>query len=100
MKPNFRAPQHFMVSEVSLGLNQCRINFGTGLECIEPARLLITARKPYLPNYRPKLKTALASPKMLQMTSNFQNKYVFERPFEIRGPFFIFSDKMIHQVAL
>ena len=37
-----------MDSEVSLGLPQCRINIGTGLECIEPARLLITARKPYL----------------------------------------------------
>ena len=68
MKPNFRAPQHFMVSEVSLGLNQCRINFGTGLDCIEPARLLITARKPYLRKYQQKLDNALASPKIMQMT--------------------------------
>ena len=30
-----------MDSEVSLGLNQCRITFGTALECIEPAGLLI-----------------------------------------------------------
>ena len=64
MKPNF----HFMVSEVSLGLNQCRINFGMGLDCIEPVRLLITARKPYLRKYRQKLDTALASPKIMQMT--------------------------------
>ena len=89
-----------MVSEVSLGLNQCRINFGKGLECIEPARLLIKARKPFLHKYRQKFDTALASPKVLQMKSNFQNKYVFERPFERRGQFFIFSAKMIHQVAL
>ena len=66
MKPNFRAPPAF--SEVSLGLNQCRINFGMGLDCIEPARLLITARKPYLRKYRQKLDTALESPKIMQMT--------------------------------
>jgi hypothetical protein len=66
-----------MVSEVSLGLNQCRINFGTGLDCMEPARLvrlLITARKPYLHKYQQKLDVALAWPKMLQMKSNFQNQ--------------------------
>ena len=44
------------------------INFGTALDCIEPARLLITARKPYLCKYRQKLDTALASPKIMQMT--------------------------------
>ena len=64
-----------MVSEVSLGLNQCRINFGTGLDCIEPARLLITARKPYLHKYRQKLDTALASTKIMQIfrISRFSN---------------------------
>jgi hypothetical protein len=53
-------PPHFMDSEISLGLNKCRITFGTALECIEPAGLLLTARKPYLHKYQQKLYTALA----------------------------------------
>ena len=85
----FAPPPHFMVSEISFGLNQCRITFGTALECIELACLLITARNQHLPKYRQKLVTALATPKIVRMTWDFQNKFGLTRRFEWRCRFFI-----------
>ena len=71
----FAPPPHFIVSEISLGIYQCRITFRTDLECIELAGLLITARTPHLCIKLQKLGNALASPKMVRFFWNFQNLF-------------------------
>ena len=58
-----------MFSEITLGLNQCRIAYGMALlESIKPTSLLITASKLHLDIYQQKLGNAVASPKLVQMT--------------------------------